>query len=131
MGVLLAIWVGVSGAATGLERGKLIIKVTAEGARMLEGAQGETGAVSVEKIPEGPLKEICKRYGISVWEPLFSKLQKGKANGLGRIYRIRFDPSMDVSWVARDFEGLPGWVEYAEPDRRVEIQSKGASPKVH
>jgi len=125
MGMLLAIWVGVSGAATGLERGKLIIKVTAEGARMLEGAQGETGAVSVEKIPEGPLKEICKRYGILVWEPLFSKLQKGKASGLGRIYRIRFDPSMDVSQVARDFGGLPRWVEYAEPDRHMEVQENG------
>lgn len=122
VGLLLAIWMGVSGAAAGLERGKLIVKVTAEGARMLEGARGETGAVSVERIPEGPLKEICKRYGVSVWEPLFPKPREGKANGLGRIYRIRFDPSMDVSQVARDFGGLPRWVEYAEPDRRVEVQ---------
>ncbi len=129
--MLLAIWMGVSGAAAGMERGNLIVKVTVEGAKILEGARGETGAVSGEKIPEGPLKEICKRYGISVWEPLFSKLQTGKANGLERIYRLRFDPSMDVSQVAQDFGGLPRWVEYAEPDRRVEIQSKGASPKVH
>jgi len=46
----------------------------------------------------------------------------GAASGLDRVYRIRFDPSVDVSQVARDFEGLPGWVEYAEPDRRMEVQ---------
>lgn len=75
--MLLAIWMGVSGAAAGLERGKLIVKVTAERAKMLEGARGETGAILV-----------------------------------------------DVSQVTRDFEGLSGWVEYAEPDRRVEVQGK-------
>lgn len=131
MGVLLVIWVGVTGAAAGLERGKLIVKVTEEGAKVLESARGETGAVLVERIPEGPLRTICDRYGISIWEPLFPQRREGETNGLDRIYRIRFDPSMDVSQVARDFWGLPRWVEYAEPDRRVEIQSKGASPKVH
>lgn len=122
MGMLLAVWVGVSGAAAGMERGKLIVKMTIEGARMLEGARGEAGAISVERIPEGPLKEICKRYGVSVWEPLLPPRPEGKTGGLDRIYRIRFDPSIDVSRIARDFEGLPGWVEYAEPDRRMEVQ---------
>lgn len=122
VGVLLAVWMGVSGAATGLERGKLIVKATAEGAKMLEGARGETGAVLVERISEGPLRKICERYGVSVWEPLFPQLQVGKTDGLERVYRFCFDPSVDVSRVARDFEGLPDLVEYAEPDRRVEVQ---------
>lgn len=122
VGVLLAVWIGVSGAAAGPERGKLIVKITVEGAKILEIARRETGAILVERIPEGRLKRVCKQYGVSVWEPLFPRRQGRESNGLGRTYRLRFDPSMDVSQVARDFKDLPGWVEYAEPDRRMEVQ---------
>ena len=83
--------------------------------------------ILTEGIPEGALRDVCERYGVSVWEPLFSQahVQEGKGNGLDRVYRLRFDPSADLLQAARDFEALPDWVEYAEPDRRVEVQGKG------
>ena len=127
-------WAGCAFTDSGPPRavaGRLLVKLTPKAAKEVAEARGEQGQLSPDQLPIKALRRLSRQYRVTGWRPLFPHPKvpglilapkRDDSTGLNRIYLLTCDPSTDIPAAARDFGRFSEWVEYAEPDRVVEIQ---------
>ena len=82
---------------------------------------------SPDQLPIEELKRLSLSYQVVRWKRLLPKRDRSEdSQGLGRIYLVTCGPLVNIPAACGAFSQLSDWVEYAEPDSMVQIQSGGS-----
>ncbi len=99
------------------------MKLTLVAAEQVAQVEDERGELSSQKLPIEALRAVSQENGVTHWRRLIAKPSQEDPTGLGRVYVLSVNPSMDIHTVVSAFSALPDLVEYAEPDSVVQIQT--------
>ena len=107
-----------SGKESRYVSGRIIVKLTPQAANQMPLDE----QIPVDRVPIPALKDVSQRYQVAYWKRMFPRVSGSDPSGLGRIYAVVSDPSVDVLRAIQSFKDLSQDVEYAQPDRVYQVQ---------